>query len=165
MKLNLLAANLLQKIWIREDGLTCLSEQQALPQLEGYHLRVEGDSFVYTDAQGISTRGDFLIRNDEVILLIDGYSYGFTVVPEAAALQEDADSEVIAELPGRVIRLAVQKGARVEAGAPLVVLEAMKMEHTLRAKSNSEILEVLVSEGEQVQAGQILIILTPGKTF
>ena len=45
---------------------------------------------------------------------------------------------------------------RVEAGAPLAILEAMKMEHTLTAPRAAEISEVLASEADQVEAGALL---------
>ena len=46
----------------------------------------------------------------------------------------DARGELVAPMPGRVIAVLVETGARVQPGAPLVVMEAMKMEHTVTAQ-------------------------------
>jgi 3-methylcrotonyl-CoA carboxylase alpha subunit len=65
----------------------------------------------------------------------------------------------VAPMPGKVSRLRVAVGDVVAAGAPLVVLEAMKMEHTLTAAEAGVVAEVLVREGEQVDAGQVLAVV------
>ncbi len=62
-------------------------------------------------------------------------------------------------MPGLVKTLFVAPGAEVEAGAPLAVLEAMKMEHTLEAARAGIVAEVLVAEGAQVEAGAALVRL------
>ena len=53
----------------------------------------------------------------------------------------------------------VQKGARVEKGAPLVILEAMKMEHTITAPRAGTVAEIRFAAGEQVDEGVDLLIL------
>ena len=57
--------------------------------------------------------------------------------------------------------MLVQAGATVEAGQPLCVLEAMKMEHTLKAARPGRVAEVFVSEGTQISAGDPLVQLEP----
>ncbi len=64
-----------------------------------------------------------------------------------------------APVPGRVVAVEVAAGDRVEAGATLVVLEAMKVEHRVRAPVDGTILEVLVGVGDTVDAQQLLIRL------
>ncbi len=66
---------------------------------------------------------------------------------------------VLAPMPGLVIKLDAKPGDHVEAGTPLLVLEAMKMEHTLRAPRAGIIAEVLAETGTQVQNKAILIRL------
>ncbi|MFN3953027.1 MAG: acetyl/propionyl/methylcrotonyl-CoA carboxylase subunit alpha [Pararhodobacter sp.] len=70
-----------------------------------------------------------------------------------------AGGVVVAPMPGLVKAVFVKPGDRVEQGARLAVLEAMKMEHTLSAGRDGEVAEVLVHAGQQVEAGAALIAL------
>ena len=62
-------------------------------------------------------------------------------------------------MPGAVIRVMVAPGDAVLGGQPLVVVEAMKMEHQIHAPADGTVAEVLVSPGEQVDTGQVLLRL------
>ena len=62
-------------------------------------------------------------------------------------------------MPGRVVRLLVAKGAAVEAGTTLCVVEAMKMENEVKAKAKASIVEVHVKEGATVEGGAKLFTL------
>jgi biotin carboxyl carrier protein len=57
------------------------------------------------------------------------------------------------------VRVAVESGQDVAEGQPLVVLTAMKMEHTVAAPRAGRVAEVRVEEGEQVSAGRVLVVL------
>ncbi len=74
---------------------------------------------------------------------------------------EDALGEgaLIAPMPGKVLKLAVAAGDAVEAGAVVVVLEAMKMEHELTAPAAGTVTELRVAEGDQVDAGSALAVI------
>jgi biotin carboxyl carrier protein len=62
-------------------------------------------------------------------------------------------------MPGKVIRVDVAAGDEVRAGQVLLVLEAMKMEHTLRAPHDGTVIEVDPRPGDQVEAGAILLVV------
>jgi biotin carboxyl carrier protein len=62
-----------------------------------------------------------------------------------------------APMPGLVVRLQVEPGQKVDAGTPLVVLEAMKMENELKAPGSALVKSVRVRAGEAVEKGQILV--------
>jgi biotin carboxyl carrier protein len=62
-----------------------------------------------------------------------------------------------APMPGLVVRVQAQAGQPVAAGAPLVVLEAMKMENELKAASPGVVKAVRVAPGEAVERGQVLV--------
>jgi acetyl/propionyl-CoA carboxylase alpha subunit len=68
---------------------------------------------------------------------------------------------LLAPMPGVIVRVLATPGATVTAGQPLVVLEAMKMEHTVAAPSDGVLAEVTTAAGEQVEAGQVLAVVTP----
>jgi biotin carboxyl carrier protein len=62
-----------------------------------------------------------------------------------------------APMPGLVVRIPVETGQKVEAGTPLVVLEAMKMENELKAPAASTVKSIRVSPGDAVEKGQLLV--------
>jgi propionyl-CoA carboxylase alpha chain len=76
-------------------------------------------------------------------------------VPSALA----AGSGTTAPVPGRIVAVQVAPGDGVIEGQVLVVLEAMKMEHSIRAASASTVAEVRVQVGDQVDARQVLVVL------
>ena len=71
-----------------------------------------------------------------------------------------AAGSLTAPMPGTVLRVAVAVGDEVKAGDALVVLEAMKMEHGVKAIADGTVTEVLVTEGAQVDAGSVLVVVT-----
>jgi 3-methylcrotonyl-CoA carboxylase alpha subunit len=62
-----------------------------------------------------------------------------------------------APMPGKVIAVLVDAGAKVERGAPLLIMEAMKMEHTIMAPAAGAVKEILYGVGDQVAEGAELI--------
>ena len=71
--------------------------------------------------------------------------------------QRRAAGVLKAPMPGLVVRVQVQPGEKVAAGAPLVVLEAMKMENELKAGAPGVVKSVRVAPGEAVEKGQVLV--------
>jgi propionyl-CoA carboxylase alpha chain len=66
---------------------------------------------------------------------------------------------LLAPMPGTVVRVEATEGAEVTAGTPIVVLEAMKMEHSVRAPGDGTVTTILVSEGQQVDSGAVLAVV------
>jgi biotin carboxyl carrier protein len=62
-------------------------------------------------------------------------------------------------MPGKVVRLLVNKGDLVDASHGLVVVEAMKMQNELKAVRPGRVVEIRASEGQTVGAGDILLVL------
>jgi acyl-CoA carboxylase subunit alpha len=73
--------------------------------------------------------------------------------PQAASEQASANSP----MPGKVLKILVEVGQKVSAGDPLIILEAMKMEHTMRAALDGVVEAVLVNQGEVIAPGQLLV--------
>lgn len=67
---------------------------------------------------------------------------------------------VRAPMPGLVVRLEVHEGQRVAAGAPLIVVEAMKMENELRAPRAGRVAKIHVKRGAAVERGAMLVTLS-----
>ena len=64
---------------------------------------------------------------------------------------------LLAPMPGRVIALLAEPGTRVARGTPLLVMEAMKMEHTLQAPADGTVQGFRVKAGDQVGDGAVLV--------
>ena len=65
----------------------------------------------------------------------------------------------VAPMPGKVIELRVAEGDTVQAGQVLMIMEAMKMEHTVTAPQDGTVAQVLVSAGDQVDADALLVVV------
>ncbi len=69
--------------------------------------------------------------------------------------------KVLAPMPGRVVKVLVAEGDEVQAGMPVIVVEAMKMENELCAEQPGVVSKICVSEGDSVDGGAPLIELAP----
>jgi 3-methylcrotonyl-CoA carboxylase alpha subunit len=74
-----------------------------------------------------------------------------------AAAEEEGGDVLTAPMPGRIVRQLIAAGDRVGRGAPLLVLEAMKMEHTIVAPGDGRIAALRYAEGDQVEEGAVLL--------
>ena len=74
---------------------------------------------------------------------------------------EKLQGSLSAPMPGKVIALNVKKGSKVKAGDVLVILEAMKMEHSIKAAEDGVVSKILISKNDQVENGAPLMIVDP----
>jgi acetyl-CoA/propionyl-CoA carboxylase, biotin carboxylase, biotin carboxyl carrier protein len=104
-------------------------------------------------------------ESDADVLLVDGMPVRLwhpSMSASASAAVHGAvatSGDVIAPMQGTIVKVLVSPGDEVEAGAPLVVLEAMKMETSLSATQAGTVAEVSIVPGETAQAGQVLVRL------
>jgi pyruvate carboxylase subunit B len=117
-----------------------------------YSVRVDGRSF------------DVTIDGDQV--KVGGKVFEVAVGDGAASSGKQASDagtqiEVVAHMPGKVIRIAADVGSWVEEGDPVIIIEAMKMEVPVPAPAAGEVAQVSVSVGEQVASGACLALLQP----
>ncbi|WP_049577100.1 ATP-binding protein [Nonomuraea sp. SBT364] len=98
---------------------------------------------------------------------VDGPGEAVTLTP-VPRLPEPAGhvapGSLLAPMPGTVLRIEVEAGARVEKGRPVLVLEAMKMEHLITAPAGGVVSAVHVEQGRQVEAGAVLAIIEEGES-
>ncbi|WP_226621182.1 acetyl/propionyl/methylcrotonyl-CoA carboxylase subunit alpha [Alloyangia pacifica] len=138
-------------------------------------LRVRGPDLVEIDVPGATVlaarsqgrwsfdgrpaAGHF--REDGHVTVFAHYGLRFDLVaPLDRAAEAGAGGNLVeAPMPGKVVAVFAEAGAQVSAGDRLALLEAMKMEHTLRAARDGIVAEVLVAAGAQVEAGAALIRL------
>jgi biotin carboxyl carrier protein len=75
------------------------------------------------------------------------------------SVHSDAAAEIVAPMPGKVVRVLVEAGSEIEAGAGIVVVEAMKMQNALKSPKAGKIASINVVAGETVNAGQVLAVV------
>ena len=122
------------------------------------------------DGQVLSVTVDGVTRHylvadgvDQLWLASDGGTWAVSEAPVVrlrAATAETSAAELTSPMPGTVIAVAVEPGALVTAGTAVVVVEAMKMEHTLSAPIDGTV-QLLVAVGEQVKVDQAVARVTP----
>ena len=66
---------------------------------------------------------------------------------------------LVAPMPGKVVDLKVKKGSKVKSGETLVILEAMKMEHSIKASEDGVISDIFIKENDQVENGAVLMVV------
>jgi 3-methylcrotonyl-CoA carboxylase alpha subunit len=101
---------------------------------------------------------DVVADGDDLHVFLDGRHLMLTRVDVIAHAGEDAtEGRMTAPMPGKVIAVNVARGARVAKGAALLVMEAMKMEHTIVAPANGVVEDILYGVGDQVAEGAALV--------
>jgi biotin carboxyl carrier protein len=138
-----------------------LGEPECRLEVDGIRssVRVTADQSVrptfWDDAQPVRPQGPRSVR-----VLSDGWTTELDVFEAWAASGHDgAGAGPTTPVPGTVTHVAVAVGDEVEAGAALVVLEAMKMEHTIRADAAGTVTEIHVSVGQSVDAHTVVATL------
>jgi 3-methylcrotonyl-CoA carboxylase alpha subunit len=98
-----------------------------------------------------------------VQVAIDGHVHTFETGAEGGpgAAARAGSGAVVAPMPGKIVAVLVKAGDRVDAGQPLVVLEAMKMETTLAAEVAGTVAAVHGAPGGMVEGGALLVEVTP----
>ena len=111
---------------------------------------------------GVRSTSTVAAADHEIWLASGGRTVLVEEVRESPVRPEDelgGDTELTSPMPGSVVAVGVADGERVEAGTVVVVVEAMKMEHSLRAPV-AGVAELLVEVGDQVKVGQTLARIT-----
>ena len=118
--------------------------------------------------QGATHRSSHVNAHERrLTVLLDSYPHHFTVPHRSEIWAGEAVSgaahgdAVTAPFPGAVTEIAVRPGQTVVAGDTCVVIEAMKMLHTLTAPTDGTVADVQVSPGDQVTSSQILVTFEP----
>jgi acetyl/propionyl-CoA carboxylase alpha subunit len=129
-------------------------------QVPGLRLRSASAGEVVADVDGV--RREFAVHRAGEVCYVDS-ALGSTRLVELPRFPEPgsraAPGSLLAPMPGTVARIAVSTGHAVRAGTPVVVLEAMKMEHTVRAPHDGIVAEIGVREGQAVDAGTVLAVV------
>ncbi len=74
-------------------------------------------------------------------------------------VEAEGRQQIVAPMPGKVVRLLVRAGDHVEAGQGLLVVEAMKMQNEIRSPKSGTLERILAKEGQPVNAGEVLCVV------
>ncbi len=119
----------------------------------------DGEGLVEINGKGI--RANIIPVPYGVVIFIDGVDYSFRFLDQIAPESETASGDAVhAPMPGAVKRVIVKTGQSVAKGDALIVIEAMKMEHTLIAPRDGVVAEVSAAENDQVEDGAMLVALS-----
>ena len=125
-------------------------------------LSFKGDSRVVAAAEGPAFEAATgFVDPDRVVVFADGMSFAFDRGSRGSGAAAAGDGAILAPMPGKVIALDVAEGDSVTAGQRLMVLEAMKMEHSLTAPFDGTVTQLSASEGGQVQVEAVLCVVEP----
>lgn len=140
--------------------------------VEGRRLHAEGrigsEMRVLLDGRAIEAG----VRREgaEVIVETGGRAYAFRVRDARApklgrrgAAADTSRGELHAPMPGLVVEVLARVGDEVDAGRPLVVVEAMKMQNAFVAPLSGRITRIDVKPGMPVESGQLLLLVAPGE--
>lgn len=105
------------------------------------------------------------IIDQKIWYKVDGqvYSYAITELSQSSTrsnhkLAKSAD-RIIAPMPGKITKIFISEAQQVKKGDALVVMEAMKMEYTLKSDIDATVEKVFVTVNEQVSLGHLLVQL------
>jgi geranyl-CoA carboxylase alpha subunit len=116
------------------------------------------------DVAAIDESAPFHIDDDDIVVDLDALTVRFsdrTYAPPATAAA-GSDGKLRAPMDGRIVAIKVAAGDKVTRGQTLIVLEAMKIQHQLKAALDAKIESVAVQEGQQVSNRTILVTMAAG---
>jgi acetyl/propionyl-CoA carboxylase alpha subunit len=136
-------------------------------------ISVDGDPLAASRLIGVNPDGvdlevggrrrRYAVARQGDVTYVDGPEGSFELIRVPRFVDAAASTHVgslLAPMPGTVLRVLTAEGETVTAGQPLVVLEAMKMEHTVSAPTAGTVTEVAVEPGDQVDTGQMMAVVT-----
>ncbi|HYQ22682.1 acetyl/propionyl/methylcrotonyl-CoA carboxylase subunit alpha [Stenotrophomonas sp.] len=143
------------KVWAQADGWRVQRDDAAATTVAG---RIDGERLT-AQLDGRRWQLRLLREGDQLYLFGADGQHRFTLhdpVGESDNAAADAGS-LLAPMPGKIVATLVEAGTQVKRGTPLVVLEAMKMEHTLQAPADGTVKGYRAKAGDQVGDGAVLV--------
>jgi len=129
-------------------------------RVEGHEVITASPSTVTLETDGVRTTYAIAVNGASVDVDSARGHVRLTRLPRFVDPAEAvASGSLLAPMPGTVVSVAVEAGQQVEAGQPVLVLEAMKMQHTVSAPYAGVVTEIDVKPGAQVAAGEVLAVV------
>jgi 3-methylcrotonyl-CoA carboxylase alpha subunit len=148
------------------------------PEGTGYRVTISGRTHVVDGLLGrvLRVRVDARpvealarLEGDTIVIELAGRAYAFrrhsgraSRLAKRSPGARARRGEIHAPMPGLVVDVLASVGEEVQAGHPVVVVEAMKMQNALAAPVSGRVAAVSVSAGTAVESGQLLLVIEPG---
>lgn len=115
----------------------------------------------YGNQMSLSYEGNnYTVTGVETHFVVNGEEFLIEAPRRTRAKSKGKEmGEMKSPMPGKILKILVKEGAAVEPGTPILVMEAMKMEHTIKASKKGVVEKILFKEGDQVQGGVELVKL------
>jgi len=157
MEITLRQGDRLLRVGLAEETADVDERSHTVGHIATSH-QADGSVEVAVAVDGRVWRASVVRSGDRLLVSLDGGAHVFELgdAPARGGAAGGAGT-VVAPMPGKIVRVLVAVGDTVEAGAPLVVLEAMKMETTLRSETAGTVVAVSVESGATVDAGAVLV--------
>jgi 3-methylcrotonyl-CoA carboxylase alpha subunit len=125
----------------------------------------EPDGRLVADLGGARVHATVVRTGCVLTVFAGGVSHRLELQELETVADEEPGGSLAAPMPGNVVQVLAKAGERVQKGQPLMILEAMKMEHTIAAPAAGVIAQVLFGPGEQVREGEQLFRFEPANLF
>jgi len=120
------------------------------------------ESAVDIEIDGIRTLSSISMDGDQLLVQCLGGNKLLIIQPRFKSSQDqEQQGSLVSPMPGKVVELQVKQGDRVKAGDNLLMIEAMKMNHIVKANEDGVIAELFVQENDQLDYGAVLMIIEP----
>jgi 3-methylcrotonyl-CoA carboxylase alpha subunit len=131
--------------------------------LPGGEMRVrgegEGDNYIVADIDGGRVTATVVLEADALTVFAFGACHRLERQRLASVEDEEPGGLLVSPLPGSVAQVLVEEGQTVDKGQALMIVEAMKMEHTIAAPHRGRVAQIYYSAGEQVAEGAQLLAM------
>ncbi|MFE6511569.1 biotin carboxylase N-terminal domain-containing protein [Nocardioides sp. NPDC057767] len=129
-------------------------------RVDGFEVIEAGQERVVLEKDGLRTTYEIAVDGDRVD--VDS-AFGHTPLRKRPRFTDPATQtqpgSLLAPMPGSVVDVLAEAGSHVTEGQPLLVLEAMKMQHTVTAPTGGVLTQINVTPGTQVAAGEVLAVV------
>jgi biotin carboxyl carrier protein len=153
-----------------------VGSERAIAEVDGRHYELEVREFpdgVYLLLNGTNVYKCRVERKREsahggstLEVALRGLVHRVTIIDpkrlrsgQSSGAHGHGSAEVISPMPGKVVRVLVEAGAQVEAGAGIIVVEAMKMQNELKSPKAGVVVSINAEAGATVNAGDVLAVI------
>ncbi len=157
-------------------------DYEVVVRQEGQEVRATVAGRSYNLVSNLAANGEYLLLNgsevhycrvenerqhpEQFVVHVAGRRYEIRIADprrlrrsSGSGAHHHGAAEVVASMPGKLVRVMVEVGTQVGAGASLVVVEAMKMQNEMKAPKAGVVTSINVAPGATVNAGDVLVVI------
>ncbi|MEP6741176.1 MAG: biotin/lipoyl-containing protein [bacterium] len=150
-----------------------LAHTTATADIDGRHYEIElrdlasGEYLLINGSDVFKCRVDAQHNSKNFFaVVLRGDSYDINIIDprrllsaRSSAAHDHGAAEIVSPMPGKVVRVLVEAGAKVEAGAGIIVVEAMKMQNEMKSPKTGVVVSINAESGATVNAGDVLAVI------